>query len=60
MPVSGGLITGAPAAQIAPFQNALGLQQPHRAVYGGERNPVIDGIGAAMQFIHIWVIGRLR
>ncbi len=54
------LVAGPPTAKIPALQNTLGLQQPYRAVDRGQRNTIIEGIGAAVQLIHIWMVGRLR
>mgnify|MGYP001149004326 CR=1 FL=1 len=57
--VLAGLVAGAAAAEIAAFQDALLLQQPHGAVDGGDRDAGIQGGGATVQFFDIGVVGGL-
>ena len=51
-----GLVTGACAAKIVTFQNALFLEQADGPVNGGDGNARVESGGAAVQFLDIRVI----
>ena len=57
--VLGRLVAGAAAAEIAPLQDALLLQQPHRAVDRGDRDARVQRAGAAIQFLDVGMVGGL-
>ena len=59
MSVFGGFVTGTSAAEIAAFQDTVLLEQPHGAIDCGDRDAVIEGGGAAVEFLDIGVVGGI-
>ena len=55
----GRLVAGAAAAEVAALEDALLLQQAHRAVDRGDRDPRVECAGAAIQFLDVRMIGCL-
>src|SRR3954447_5663238 len=49
-------VARAPVAEIEPLQNALGLEQLHRAIDGRERDAVVHLGRAPVQLHHVGVI----
>ena len=58
-PCSRRLVAGATAAEIASLEDALLLQQAHRAVDSGDRDAGVQRAGTAVEFLDIGVIGGL-
>src|SRR6202040_1469488 len=54
------LVAGAALAKIVPLDDACVLEQLHRAINRRDRDLVVDGDAAAIQFLDIRVIFRLR
>src|ERR1700712_1073775 len=57
MAVLGGFVAGPAAAEIAAFQDALLLEQPDRAIDRGDRYPLVQRRGAAIQFLDVGMVG---
>ena len=55
-----GLIAGAAAAEIVPFQDAFLLEQADRAIDRRDGDVLIELGGAAVQFLDIRMIARRR
>ncbi len=55
----GRLVAGARPAEIVALQDALFLQQPHRAVDGGDGDLRVEGGGAAVQLLHVGMVRSL-
>ena len=56
MAARGGLVAPAAGSEIVPLQDALGLEQPQRAVDGGERDASIDGVRAPVHLLNVGVV----
>ena len=54
----GGLVAGPAAAEITAGEDALLLQQAHRAVDGGDGDPSVQGRGTPIEFLHIRMVFR--
>ena len=57
--VLGRLVAGAAAAEVAALEDALLLQQAHRAIDRGDRDLRIECAGAAVQLLDVGMIGGL-
>src|SRR3974390_3693609 len=55
-----GLVARAALAEIVALDDARVLEQPHRAVDGGDGNAVVDFGAAAVQFLDIRMVFRAR
>ena len=56
----GRLVAGASAAEIPALEDPVLLEQTDRAVDGGDRDVRIEGSGAAVQFLDVGMVGRVR
>src|SRR5476651_209921 len=59
-PVFGGFVPSTPAAEVAAFQDALFLEQPHRPINGRDRDMLVQRGRAAVQLLHVRMIARFR
>ena len=57
--VFGRFVARAAAAEVAPFEDALLLQQTHRPVDGGDGDAGIERRGPAIQLLHVGMVGSL-
>jgi hypothetical protein len=56
MAAVGRVEAGAAAAEVTPLQDALLLQQAHRAVDGGDGDAGVQRHGAAVQLLHVRMV----